>query len=208
MCICYNFRNMHILDNVLVWNLFRGILDQVFGMYSKNMEQMREFGVERSMSVLDVGCGTGHYSQLTEGEYLGIDSDLRYIDAARKRFGTERRQFVCSRLQDMNFGGRKFNAVLLIDLTHHIPTEDFRSLMSSLSRITQDHLIIFDPVKQRSGNLIGRFLTSIDRGKYIRPKEEEIGIIREYFDVVSLKESCDILHIDGIGVLARPKPGL
>lgn len=196
---------MHILDNVWVWNLFRAILDRFFGMYRKSIQRMREFGVEETMSVIDVGCGTGHYSQLTKGEYLGIDSDCRYIDAAKKRYGTEKKQFVCSRLQDMDFGGRSFDVVLLVDSTHHIPTEDLRSLLSSLSRITRKYLIVLDPVKQRQGNLVGRFFTSIDRGKYIRAKEDEVALIREYFDIVTIKESCDILHIDGIAVLARPK---
>lgn len=169
---------MHILDNVWVWNLFRAILDRFFGMYRKSIQRMREFGVEETMSVIDVGCGTGHYSQLTKGEYLGIDSDCRYIDAAKKRYGTEKKQFVCFRLQDMDFGGRSFDVTLLI---------------------------VLDPVKQRQGNLVGRFFTSIDRGKYIRAKEDEVALIREYFDIVTIKESCDILHIDGIAVLARPK---
>lgn len=85
---------MKILDNPKTWHFIRKMLDIAFGLYSKRMDVIRNFGVITSMSTLDVACGTGQYSILTKGNYLGIDLDKKYIEYANKIYGEENKIFI------------------------------------------------------------------------------------------------------------------
>ena len=74
-----------LLDNSIVWSLSRFGLDLAFGLYSRRTAPLKRWGVlEGRPSVIDLGCGTGQYSRLTEGPYVGVDMNSRYIDHARR----------------------------------------------------------------------------------------------------------------------------
>ncbi len=193
----------HILDNVGLWNLFRSALDACFGHYRIRVEIMRGFGINRSMSILDVGCGTGQFSQITDSDYLGIDMDCKYIEDSRKKYGSEKKRFECVSLQDARFE-RQYDVSLMVDLTHHISDDDLRDLLVHLKKVTSKFVVFFDPVKQDKWNILGRLITSLDRGKFIRSRETELNIISEYFNVLNVK-NLKMLHINGIAVFAKPK---
>jgi 2-polyprenyl-3-methyl-5-hydroxy-6-metoxy-1,4-benzoquinol methylase len=195
---------MHVLDNVYVWNFFRKLLDLCFGSYRGVDAIVREFDIDRSVSMLDVGCGTGQHSALTDGEYLGIDMDCRYIEYASKHYGTEKKKFQCVKLQDADLQGRTFEIALLVDLLHHISDPDARDLLASLAKRTSGYLVAFDPIEQSPDNYIGRFLTSHDRGKFIRPLNKHLGLIREYFDILKVKQGKKF-STEAVAVLARLK---
>ena len=165
---------------------------------------LRGFGVTREMSLLDVGCGSGQLSQLTDGEYLGIDMDSRYITSARQRYGGAQKQFTCGRVQDLAGGERRFDVVLMADVAHHLSTHDLRELLMTLKKITGRWLVVLDPVQQSPRNYCGRFLTGRDRGKYIRSKEELLAILGETFTVLRVKEET-VFFTEGIAVIAQPK---
>ena len=75
----------HLLDSSIVWGLSRSGLDLSFGLYSRRTALLKRWGVpEGRHSVIDLGCGTGQYSRLTEGPYVGVDMNSRYIDHARR----------------------------------------------------------------------------------------------------------------------------
>ena len=184
---------MHILENVYVWNFFRKFLDIFFGVYKIVEKEIREFGIGRSQSMLDIGCGSGQHSQLSDADYLGLDMDRRYIDYARKKYGSERRKFECVKLQDANLNGQRFDVSLLVNLLHHISTEDARDLLESLSKITNQYLVSFDPIIQSPRNDIGRFLTDHDRGKFIRNRQQHLDLISEYFEIITVKDLKNFL---------------
>jgi 2-polyprenyl-3-methyl-5-hydroxy-6-metoxy-1,4-benzoquinol methylase len=182
----------------------RKVLDVIFGLYSKRINIIREFGIDTSVSVLDIGCGTGQYSQITDFEYLGLDMDCHYIDSARKIYGDGKKKFKCSRLQEVDFEGRKYDVSLLIDLTHHISNEDARKLLALLSSVTKHYLIVCDPVKQNRRNYIGAFITYLDRGQHIRDKQDELDLIEKYFEIIKTYD-LKMLGVENIVVIAKPK---
>lgn len=195
---------MHLLDNVVLWNAFRAALDWLFGMYRKVEAQMRAFGISRSVSLLDVGCGTGQFSRCTDGDYLGIDADCRYIANAAKRFGTPRQRFVCMRLQDLKPEQQTFEVALLAEVTHHISDADARQLLAHLARVTSRCLVVVDPTIQSRGNYLGRLLTALDRGGHIRSVEAELSLIAEHFTIVKVVPMT-AFFTQGIVVFAQPK---
>src|ERR1039458_5294803 len=75
------------LNSPLVWDLMRNVLDRTYGLYRHRMDVIREWGVlGENSTLLDVGCGTGHYARIAPGRYVGIDIDERYIRHARKKY--------------------------------------------------------------------------------------------------------------------------
>jgi len=77
-----------LLDHPHLWETNGTLLDAAFGLYRRRIELMRAWGVlQGSPSVLDVGCGTGRYAQISSGEDLGVDGNVQYIQYAMRRRG-------------------------------------------------------------------------------------------------------------------------
>jgi SAM-dependent methyltransferase len=196
---------MHILDNPRIWQFFRGLLEHVFCQYSKRIAIIRSFGITDQMSVLDVGCGTGQFTKLTQGRYLGIDMNKGYIDQAKKIYKNEAsKEFLCEDLGKAKLPESAFDVSLLIDFTHHLSDHELNNVFLELNRVTSQYIVISDPVKQSAKNLLGRVLTYLDRGKYIRAEDELISLIGSYFQVLEIKKARG-MGIEGVSVLSCPK---
>ena len=80
-----------ILDNPLVWDSCRYVLDITCGLYRKRISYLRNLDIfHYNPSVLDIGCGTGLFGDVTKGCYVGIDIDCQSIQyAKRKKFTTD-----------------------------------------------------------------------------------------------------------------------
>lgn len=195
----------HLLDNVALWNVFRKLLDLFFGMYRNSQAIMRQFGIGPSFSILDIGCGTGQYSQFTTADYLGLDLDCRYIAFAQRKFGTDRKRFLCQDLATVDFTGRTFDVVLLVNLLHHVDDAGVRQMLEILSRVTTKYLVAFDPVMQSRGNYLGRFLTTHDRGRHIRSVAAEQQLIDEFF-TIERTVPVKIFFTEGVAFFARARP--
>lgn len=194
----------HVLDNVRAWDAFRKLLDLFFGIYRNVAARMRKFGIDRTVTLLDIGCGTGQHSRLTDGEYLGLDFNPRYIAQAQKKFGSPTKRFVCQRLQDFDFAGRTFDVTLLVAVLHHIADADAQSLLAAVAKITRRYVVIFDPTTQSRGNYLGQWLTRLDRGKYIRTPEREVALIAEHCTVARVFR-CQTFFTEGVAIFAKPR---
>jgi len=196
---------MHILDNPRMWQLFRELTERVFGQYSKCTTIIRSFGITDHMSVLDVGCGICQFAKLTQGRYFGIDMNKGYIDQAKKLYKNDvSKEFICEDLAKAKLPGSMFDVSLLINFTHHLSDHELNNVFLELNRVTSKYIVICDPVKQSAKNLLGRFLTYLDRGKYIRPEDELISLIGRYFHLLKIKRARG-MGIESVFVLACPK---
>ncbi|OGQ46278.1 MAG: hypothetical protein A3H42_04450 [Deltaproteobacteria bacterium RIFCSPLOWO2_02_FULL_46_8] len=193
-----------ILEAPFVWRFFRKIIDVFGGIYRKRMMILRGFGLTPQTSVIDIACGTGQYSQLTKADYLGIDMDANYVADAQKRFGNARRKFICADANRASIDDSSYEAAILIDATHHLMDEENRALFITLNKVASKMVVICDPIQQSRSNLIGRFLTSLDRGKYIRPGEALLALIQESMRVEKI-EKTKLMGVEGLCILARPK---
>ncbi|MFC2128726.1 class I SAM-dependent methyltransferase [Bacteroidota bacterium] len=196
---------MHILNNPHIWQFFRGLLEIFFGHYRKRISTIRSFGITDQMTVLDVGCGIGQYAILTKKKYLGIDMDKKYINLAKQTYkNNSLKKFLCEDLGKAKLSDAAFDVSLLVDFTHHLSNEELNHVFVELNRITSKYIVISDPVKQSDKNLIGRFLTYIDRGNYIRAENHLINLIGNYFRLLEVKKVRS-MGIESVSVLACPK---
>lgn len=118
--------------------------------------------------VLDVGCGSGLFSELVSGAYLGLDEDRRFIEHARRRYGAGNRvQFVCQPAAPLAYPDQSFDQVLLLNVMHHLPDDILHQVLEEVARVARHQVIIVDMVPLRY-NLLGMLCYRLDQGKHIR----------------------------------------
>lgn len=194
-----------LLKNVVIWRFFRRFLDDVFGLYSDRIRLIKSSSDIDQPSVLDVGCGSGEFASVTQGRYLGIDIDNQYINQAKKLYENDpTKQFLCKDLINAKLSDSEFYMTLLIDFTHHVSDEDLNNIFNEVNTITSHYIVISDPVKQSSNNILGRMLTYLDRGEYIRSEEDLNILITNHFNLLKGKR-IRRMGIESIYVLAKPK---
>jgi 2-polyprenyl-3-methyl-5-hydroxy-6-metoxy-1,4-benzoquinol methylase len=193
---------MHILSNVYVWNLFRKSLEFFFGLYSKRIAAMKDLGFKGTESLLDIGCGVGQYSEITTGKYLGIDLSETYIQYARRLHPSK--DFRCMNVTELRGEKGSFQTVLLVDTIHHLSESEVLGLFSEIERIHPERIFFFEPLTQAFGNFVGRFLTALDRGSFIRPKNQLLELIQKKF-TIEKKRDVRLMSVEGIGILCRIK---
>jgi SAM-dependent methyltransferase len=157
------------LDNPWLWEASRLLLDRGLGLYQRRLRLLHEWGVLAGQpSVLDIGCGIGQYAQASEGPYLGIDLNSRYIEHARKRRGGGNKRFHCADGGTLGGEGRRFDLVLMVDFLHHIPDDGAVELLGKAKAVSAGHVASFEPVLGQT-NPLGRWIVANDRGHFIRP---------------------------------------
>lgn len=104
--------------------------------------------------ILDIGCGFGlfgcYFATLyPEIEYYGIDSNAKRIDTAKRaamRLGLDNMTFLCEDARRLSCKGR-FDAIMMIDLLHHIDNDSKRDLLAACMRqLAQDGRLVIKEV--------------------------------------------------------------
>ncbi len=161
----------NILNYAPVWSLFRWFLDAIFGVYRKRIDVLTLWGlVTPEAKILDVACGTGQYSEVFQGEYLGVDLNAEYIKKARLMRINSHSEFRCMDVIELVDCEEKFDHVLLIGIVHHLDESTVLQLLTTVSMLAEKTIVIMEPIKEQK-NLIGRWFINNDRGEYIRESE-------------------------------------
>jgi len=167
------------LDNALLWRTSRWVLNLTFGIYRRRFRLLRRWGVlEGSPSVLDIGCGIGHYAWITNGPYLGVDLNERYIRCASQIHRHTDRVFRCADVTRLWKEEKTYNLVLLVDFLHHVPEEAAVTILREAWRLSDGNVVSFEPVKQQT-NFVGQQIIDNDRGNYMRPLTSLTGLFEK-----------------------------
>lgn len=96
---------------------------------------LAEVELNETMAILDVGCGTGNYTnlmkQLTKGKVYGLDSSVGMLERAKNK--NEEITFVLGNALEIPFSSRMFDFVYMTDVIHHI--KDIKQMFTELFRI-------------------------------------------------------------------------
>ncbi|MEP6978493.1 MAG: class I SAM-dependent methyltransferase [Thermoleophilia bacterium] len=88
--------------------------------------------------VLDAGCGVGygtaHLAQAAR-RVVGVDRDPETIEYARRRYGSERIEFLQADLLELPLQSDSFDAVCSFETIEHVP--DPEALVAQLRRVTR-----------------------------------------------------------------------
>lgn len=161
----------HCLDHPVLWEVSRIWLDLAFGLYRKRMKLMQAWGIlEGHPSVLDIGCGIGQYATITEGDYLGVDLNERYITYARRRHRRPNQSFLRMDVNTLREEKRMFSLVLMVDFLHHLSDEQCVAILTTASQLAKSYVVSFEPITHQPYPL-GRWIVENDRGGYVRSLE-------------------------------------
>lgn len=136
--------------------------------------------------VIDIACGTGQFSVLVKGDYIGIDLDRKHISYAKRRYGSDNRKFLVRNALKTGFGDKTFDCSLVLSCLHHIPDNLIRELLDEVSRVTKEKILIVDLVPLKY-NPIGKFLYRMDQGKNIRAFEEQKRLVAKHLRIKKAK---------------------
>ena len=142
---------------------------------------------EPGQRIADIGCGPAYYlAELPAVDYHGFDTDARYIDHARKRFGSRGRFYVEPFTHVHADALGPFDRVLLMGLLHHLTDSECAALLSLLSRCLRPggRVVTLDTVLHDRQGSMERWLARNDRGRYVRSPSGFEALAKSHFSDV------------------------
>lgn len=122
-------------------------------------------------SLLDLGCGVGAtVRHIPRGvNYTGIDISEEYIQTARSRFGS-RGTFIAANVADAAVKRSHFDCAIAVGVMHHLDDGTAHSLLDLAASALRPGGCLFtvDPCYHKGQSWIGRYITSKDRGQFVR----------------------------------------
>lgn len=148
--------------------------------------------------VLDLGCGPADILRyLPTCEYVGIDIDAAYIDAARQRYGA-RGTFECIPVEDYAVAQpASFDLVMANGVLHHLDDGQAAALLRAAARAVKPggRLVTLDGCFVPGQSWIAKTLLRMDRGKFIRRQEAYQALARAAFGQVECSLRHDLLNL-------------
>jgi len=133
-------------------------------------------GVPRR-TILDVGCGTGAWSYLTEETYVGIDYSESFVRGCRRRFADDaRKTFLVGDVEHLDVD-QHFDLALMMSVLHHLSIQQAHSLLQKL-RSVADRVVVMDLLPNPK-NPISRLLYHLDRGDHIRTADDQERLLTD-----------------------------
>jgi len=139
---------------------------------------------KRGDRILDIGCGPADILKyLSDVDYTGIDSNVRYIQSAQQKYGSKGR-FLCSAVgEDVLSADSRFDIIMANGVLHHLNDEDAGALFATAQQYLDPagRLISYDGCRLEKQSLITRALFSFDRGKFIRTRDGYMRLVPPCF---------------------------
>jgi SAM-dependent methyltransferase len=164
-------------------------------------------------TVADVGCGPAYYlDRLPKPlNYHGFDTEPRYIDWARKRWG-ETATFhlgVFGSTQASELA--PIDAVLLLGILHHLSDEESLELLefAAQSVAPSGRVVTVDTCFEPSQGRISRWMARNDRGEYVREPGRFMELARTHFQNVAGELLSGVTRIPGsywMMTMSDPRP--
>lgn len=149
--------------------------------------------------ILDVGCGRGDILEaLPEVDYVGVDTNRRYIESARARHGRRGRFLRADASDDSVIASEgRFEIVLAIGILHHLDDDDVHGLMRlAASKLAEGgRLVTLDGVLVPGQPRLVRWMLERDRGECVRTEEGYRRLAEAHFHEVEATVSGEFLHI-------------
>ena len=190
-------------------------------------------GVDKRISVLDVGCGAGdllgQWSRLLqndgiEAELTGIDPDPRAIEFANRHCVATNVRFECVTLPELESRGRRYDFVVSCHVLHHLQEDrvgEFLRSADALSTHESYHLdirrstfayVLFSlvaPVAFPGSYVVSDGLTSVRRSytpnelKAVVPPRWTVSSVSPYHLVCQRPSNDQLVVTKSAGRLAR-----
>jgi SAM-dependent methyltransferase len=148
--------------------------------------------------ILDIGCGPADIlEELPDVTYVGLDSNPRYIAAAKARFGSRGKFHVEMIDAQTTKAYRGFDLVIATGILHHLDDSSAQRLIAVAHAAlkTGGRLVTLDGCFTRNQSPITRWLLKKDRGRFVRSAETYLRLAKTVFTQVKEDISTDLLRI-------------
>jgi ubiquinone/menaquinone biosynthesis C-methylase UbiE len=152
--------------------------------YWGTMRRMRRaLAIEPGERLLDIGCGGGMGAGLTRGFYVGVDTELRYLQFANRRLrhlGTH--SFLSASAMELAFRDGAFEKGMMLNVVHHLDDDMVDRFFRELRRVVRKKVFVLDHAPEHD-NLVSGWLLSLDRGEHFRHRPELRQLLARHWDV-------------------------
>lgn len=162
--------------------------------------------------VLDIGCGPGRLpAHLPPVEYLGVDVNPAYVEAARREFGDRARFEVLDVTQpNVTVPADSFDLAAVLGVAHHLDDEELVSLFELAAHALVDtgRLVMLENTYVEGQGRVAKWVIDLDRGVNIRSPEAYRALAERAFEEVRFVVREDLLRIPYTHVIlecASPK---
>jgi ubiquinone/menaquinone biosynthesis C-methylase UbiE len=133
--------------------------------------------------ILDIGCGTGAFSDGFGCDYYGIDHNAEYIEMAQQ---TRPGNFIATDSAELNFSDGEFDHLISIAVFHHLSDEQVINTLKEGLRVCKPggtfHVVeAIYPQSRR--NPLKWLIFYADRGRHQRRYDELIDLIKSRFQI-------------------------
>lgn len=160
----------------LIYNLCQWVLE---GDYSSII--VETVNAKEEEKVLDIGCGTGYFSQFFNCHYVGIDFEETYINFAKK-YENKKINFYMMNAKNINFPDKSFDKTMLINFIHHLDEVELEKILKEAKRLTKKEIFIFDMDTKRL-NFFTPSLLALDNGKFVRSLEQQLTLVSKVIKI-------------------------
>jgi cyclopropane fatty-acyl-phospholipid synthase-like methyltransferase len=181
-----------LLGNTFVYKTFKSLVSPP-AMERKTVHEFLD--VPDTSKVLDLGCGYGDIARfyVNRCNYLGVDSNVGYINEARRRNSDTNAEFIVADITDTYLHEKgPFDLVLLSGVLHHLTSEQVSSIATAARDLVSPtgRLVAIEPVFAPDQRLSARLIIASDRGRYVRDAEGYQNILKAGFEDVQ----AEIVH--------------
>jgi SAM-dependent methyltransferase len=165
--------------------------------------------------VLDIGCGPGYildYMPLVD--YVGFDTEPRYIEYAREHY-PDRGRFFCEHFAQAHVRKFKpFDAIMLLGIIHHVDDVVAEDLFGLLAKCLAPNgrVVTLDPCFIPGQSRVSRWVAQADRGGFVRNEQGYRRLGGNHFADVEARLVSNICRIPSTELIVRlgrphePKP--
>lgn len=162
--------------------------------------------------VLEVGCGPGTNCAWMPGsiEYVGCDLSETYIAYAKQRYGDRAKFFSAPVGQLAALSLKPFKAVIALAVLHHLNDAEVLTLCNEVLPLLEagGTFMTGDPCFVSGQNRVERFVTSCDRGRYVRYPEQYQALLAKRFPVIDMEvKRIQGMLIPNTSVLLKARAG-
>ena len=165
-----------------IFILLRRLLEDDFG--GEKQVIAREFAGTDG-PVLDVGCGTGELSPLSELEkYTGIEISPAYIRYAQTKYSHSFHVMDATR---MEFANASFSRALIVGVLHYLSNNKSCKVVNEIHRVLRPRgrlLLLEDVILAQHGHPIGRRIHKLDKDDFIRSRAGYHQLFKPNFIVI------------------------
>ena len=161
--------------------------------------------------VLDCGCGPGDFLHFfPDVDYVGIDIEPRYIEAAREEFGGRGSFRLGPVGADTMPEESQFDLVLAWGLLHHLTDDETVAFLEHAKRALRPsgRFVSLDGCFHEGQSPVARWILRQDRGRHVRTLDAWRALLGAVFPQVDIDLRTDLLRIpySQIVAVARPTP--